>query len=314
VEKLSKQYEVYHLWDDNGRYVLILGGKEIEREILEKTLETIARETDTQSAAAAVGITVQGANSLPVSYLMACEIIELADTSSSGIVLRKKTDVNDCKVDLLAEEVRMLFYADGKKAKQNQRRLLAAKICETEGEMNVREGLSLLMKTCANVLVLEFPSKSLLWNGIFADWPGYDEVAGDFSDKEKFMLAAVEVLDQAEQIFKKVFESLNPQVQSAIKYMRAYIGEGISIKTLCDRNGTNPAYLGHIFKTETGVFFNDYLTRLRINRSVYLLRNPDRRIKDIAVQVGFSSTSYFEKCFKDQKGVSPLKYRMESIT
>jgi two-component system response regulator YesN len=92
------------------------------------------------------------------------------------------------------------------------------------------------------------------------------------------------------------------------------MGEGISIKTFCCRNGTNPAYLGHIFKTETGVFFNDYLTHLRINRSVYLLRNPDHRIKDIAVWTGFSSTSYFEKCFKDQKGVSPLKYRMESIT
>jgi two-component system response regulator YesN len=99
-----------------------------------------------------------------------------------------------------------------------------------------------------------------------------------------------------------------------MKYMRAHMGEGISIKTLCDRNGTNPAYLGHVFKTETGIFFNDYLTRLRINRSIYLLRNPDRKIKDTAVQVGFSSTSYFEKCFKDQKGVSPLKYRMEYMT
>lgn len=314
VEKLSKQYEVYHLWDDAGRYVLILGGKEIDRRMLEKTLETVARETDAQSAAAAVGIAVQGANSLPVSYLMACEIIELADTSSSGIVLKKKTDMNDFKVDLLAEEVRMLFYEDEKKAKQNRRKLLAVKIYETEGEENVREGLSLLMKTCVKVLVSEFPAQNLMRNGIFADWPGYEEGVLDFSGKEKFMFAVVEVLDQAEQVFKKVFEALNPQVQSAVKYMRAHMGEGISIKTLCDRNGTNPAYLGHMFKTETGVFFNDYLTRLRINRSVYLLRNPDRRIKDVAAQVGFSSTSYFEKCFKDQKGVSPLKYKMESIT
>jgi two-component system response regulator YesN len=314
VEKLSKQYELYHLWDDNGRYVLILGGKEIDREVLEKTLETIARETDAQSAAAAVGITVQGANSLPISYLMACEIIELADASSSGIVLRKRNGANDRQVDFLAEEVRLLFYADEKKAKQNQRKLVAAKIHETAGEKNIREGLSLLMKTCVKVLASEFPAQNLMRNGVFADWPGYEEMAGNFSDKEKFMIAAVEVLDQAEQVFKKVFGALNPQVQCAIKYMHTHMGEGISIKTLCDRNGTNPAYLGHMFKTETGVFFNDYLTRLRINRSIYLLRNPDRKIKDTAVQVGFSSTSYFEKCFKDQKGVSPLKYRMEYIT
>ena len=72
----------------------------------------------------------------------------------------------------------------------------------------------------------------------------------------------------------------------------------------------NPAYLGHIYKKETGIFFNDYLTRCRINRSVILLRNPNYRIKDIAEKVGFASASYYVKCFREMKGISPARYRM----
>ncbi|GHT61165.1 DNA-binding response regulator [Spirochaetia bacterium] len=311
IERLSKQYEVYHLWDDNGRYVLILGGKEIEQDVLEKTLETAALETDMRSAAAAVGITVQEANSLPVSYMMACEIIELADTSSSGVVMKKEINISGFKVDVLAEEVRKLFYEDKKEAKQDVHKLLAAKLFKAEEEKNAREKLSLLMKTCTKVLLSEFPAQTLVQGRLFTDWPRYDETAGEVSGKDQFIPAAVKVLDHAEQVFKALFGTLNPKIQYAIKYMRANMGEGISIKLLCTKNGTNPAYLGQMFKTETGFFFNDYLTRLRINRSVYLLHNPDNKIKDIAAQVGFFSSSYFEKCFKNQKGVSPLKYRME---
>ena len=73
----------------------------------------------------------------------------------------------------------------------------------------------------------------------------------------------------------------------------------------------NPAYLGHLFKQETGIFFNDYLMQCRINQSVILLRNPNRKIKDIAEKIGFTSTSYYVKCFREAKGMSPAKYRLD---
>ena len=81
-------------------------------------------------------------------------------------------------------------------------------------------------------------------------------------------------------------------------------------KTLAAGSGVTPAYLGHMFKKETGIFFNDYLLHCRLERSVILMRNPNRKIKDIAETVGFTSTSYFVKCFREYKGVSPAKYRV----
>ena len=84
----------------------------------------------------------------------------------------------------------------------------------------------------------------------------------------------------------------------------------MSIKDFCAKNGMNPAYLGHLFKKETGTFFNDYLMQCRINQSIILLRNPNRKIKDIAEEVGFASASYYVKCFRENKGISPSRYRM----
>ena len=76
------------------------------------------------------------------------------------------------------------------------------------------------------------------------------------------------------------------------------------------KSGVNPAYLGHLFKEETGNFFNSYLTQCRINRSVVLLQKPGSKIKDVASQVGFASTSYFVRCFRESKGVSPARFRL----
>ena len=58
-------------------------------------------------------------------------------------------------------------------------------------------------------------------------------------------------------------------------------------------------------------FFNEYLLYIRISYATILLRDPNLRIADIAEHAGFASTSYFIKCFKNSKGISPARYRVE---
>lgn len=125
-------------------------------------------------------------------------------------------------------------------------------------------------------------------------------------------LVAVELLHLIQTYFTEAFAQYSPMVQRMILYIRRRVleGEEVSLKVFCAGNGVTPAYLGHMFKKETGVFFNDYLLRCRLNRSIILLRNPNRKIKDIAEAVGFTSSSYYVKCFRDYKGMSPAKYRI----
>ena len=120
------------------------------------------------------------------------------------------------------------------------------------------------------------------------------------------------LLQGTQRLFACSFAEYSPMVQHMIRYVRDGVmnGAGVCIKTLAAGSGVTPAYLGHMFKKETGIFFNDYLLHCRLERSVILMRNPNRKIKDIAETVGFTSTSYFVKCFREYKGVSPAKYRV----
>lgn len=57
----------------------------------------------------------------------------------------------------------------------------------------------------------------------------------------------------------------------------------------------------------TGMSPNSYLKTLRINRAAQLILSGII-ISDVSVQVGYSSPSYFAKCFKKQFGVVPSEY------
>ena len=60
-------------------------------------------------------------------------------------------------------------------------------------------------------------------------------------------------------------------------------------------------------KALSGMSPNDYLKTLRMNRAAELIMSGTR-ISEVAAQVGFTSSSYFAKCFKAQYGVLPKEY------
>ena len=71
------------------------------------------------------------------------------------------------------------------------------------------------------------------------------------------------------------------------------------------------AYLGKLFKEQTGEFFNDYLLRIRIEEAKRLLLENRLRMGEIASAVGFSNQSYFNRMFRKSCGVSPAEYRRQ---
>ena len=69
------------------------------------------------------------------------------------------------------------------------------------------------------------------------------------------------------------------------------------------------AYLGKLFREQTGDFFNDYLLKVRLEAACQLLMEDRLRIGAIAAEVGFSSQSYFNKMFRKSYGIPPAEYR-----
>jgi two-component system response regulator YesN len=309
IEKLSKFYEVWHFWDEKGRFILILGGKSFDTGSLTSLLHEISTaEQVTEDIAIAVGTTVTETALLHLSYLTASEIIERSDLTKSQTILQSDAAPNGLGSDLLAEEIRTLFFESSEKFRRNGFNHLALKLYKT----NLSQDLSPLMHSCISVLIAEFPEQEDLQKQIFEqEW-----IVPDKINKEEFMAQIYNILNNVYIIFAGCMGKRSPIIQAALRYIHNSVieGTGVSVKEFCAKSGMNPAYLGHLFKQETGSFFNDYLMQCRINQSVILLRNPNHKIKDIAEKIGFTSTSYYVKCFRETKGMSPAKYRLDLQT
>ncbi len=68
--------------------------------------------------------------------------------------------------------------------------------------------------------------------------------------------------------------------------------------------------LMRVFRRATGQTPIEYLVRLRIQKAMELLRNSDRTITEIAMDVGFNDSNYFARQFRRQTGTSPRRFRM----
>ena len=63
-------------------------------------------------------------------------------------------------------------------------------------------------------------------------------------------------------------------------------------------------------KAITGQTPNDFILTIRLKKGALMLRNnPELNITEVSDRIGFSSSRYFSKCFKDVYHVSPLAYR-----
>jgi transcriptional regulator GlxA family with amidase domain len=69
------------------------------------------------------------------------------------------------------------------------------------------------------------------------------------------------------------------------------------------------AHFIRTFRSTFGETPHRYLQRRRVERSMFLLRETERSITDICLDVGFSSLGTFSRTFRDIVGESPTAYR-----
>lgn len=67
--------------------------------------------------------------------------------------------------------------------------------------------------------------------------------------------------------------------------------------------------LMRVFRKATGQTPIEYLTRLRIQRAMEMLRNTDLPITEIAFKIGFRDSNYFTRQFRNITGLTPSSYR-----
>lgn len=94
--------------------------------------------------------------------------------------------------------------------------------------------------------------------------------------------------------------------ESFIKTLQNNYGNSkFGIKDFCSNMSVSKSKLFRKCKAMTGLSVNNLLREYRLSKALKLLKNPDRNISQIAYDIGFSSPSYFTKCFQKRFGTSP---------
>jgi AraC-like DNA-binding protein len=82
----------------------------------------------------------------------------------------------------------------------------------------------------------------------------------------------------------------------------------INLKNVSELFSYNDKYISEKFKQTVQVGFNQYLQRLRIDYSIYLMSIGIKNVNEIAKSCGYNDSFYFSKVFKKHVGVSPKQY------
>ena len=99
------------------------------------------------------------------------------------------------------------------------------------------------------------------------------------------------------------------RISRIINYVYANHSRKLTLEELAEREHLSTFYISHLIRDYMGINFQEFLCFARVEMSEIILLETDRKISTIAKDVGFSTTSYYEKFFIKWFGHTPLEYR-----
>lgn len=88
--------------------------------------------------------------------------------------------------------------------------------------------------------------------------------------------------------------------------------EPLSVEYIAGLMHFTPNYIGATYKTKRNISINDYINKIRVSRSMELLREETLSITDIALMCGYENAPYFHKMFKKHTGSTPGEFRQQA--
>jgi AraC-like DNA-binding protein len=125
------------------------------------------------------------------------------------------------------------------------------------------------------------------------------------------------IYDMSEAIDRTISEGLKDERQSRserifvefIQRVRTHFKQHRQVQWYAEQMGITPKYLSEVVSSSSRRTPNEWIDKFVTAEMRNQLRHTDKRISDIAVEMGFTTQSFFGKYFKENVGVSPTDYR-----
>lgn len=157
-----------------------------------------------------------------------------------------------------------------------------------------------------NMIVAEFQGKNA---AVYEILKNDKEVLNDISSKRSLDELNDYMLKKLNDIISKI--DIRKPV-NVIDLLIAYIHENyekdLKLNYLATKFNYGSTYLGKLIKNHTGYCFNNYLDRIRIDKSKELLKER-YKVYEVSNIVGYCNINYFYSKFKSIVGMSPTQYR-----
>ena len=113
-------------------------------------------------------------------------------------------------------------------------------------------------------------------------------------------------------IKRGVHDTVSLTIRRAIRFIDANLSGKLSLSQIAAHAGVNQNYLSGLFRREMNLPLSEYISKRKIQESVYFVKHTDHSISDIATLYGFSDQSYYTSVFRKVMGTTPAAYRADA--
>lgn len=129
-------------------------------------------------------------------------------------------------------------------------------------------------------------------------------------DTLRMLVSESEPILFAEEMDSDASASKLQTVAQVKAYIREHLSEKLTLADVAAVFNFSPGYLSQLFG-KYGSGFVEYITEARVAAAKEMLEKGDKKIYEIAEELGFESSFYFSKVFKKATGLSPREYQQK---